>query len=78
MPRETEKRPKYVLVALGKLAPKPYAIVNWSDGEVIVLLDDREQGLDDVRELNGIKLKVARKRGAKRQHSVCAELQAHG
>jgi hypothetical protein len=31
-----------------------------------------------VRELNGIKLKVARKRGAKRQHSVRAELQAHG
>lgn len=76
MPKEHEARPKYVLVRLGKLAPSQFAIVNWVDGEVIRLLDDRDEGLDAVRELNGITLTVARKRGAKRQHSVRAELQA--
>lgn len=74
MPREKEARAKYVLVSLGKLAPARYAIVNWTAGEVIGLGDDREGMLDHVRELNGITLKVARKRGAPR-HSVRAELQ---
>jgi hypothetical protein len=79
MPKEPDKRPKYVLVALGKLSPSRYAIVNWTEGEVIVLGNDREGMLDHVRELNGNPLKPVRKKGRPRQedmHSVRAELRA--